>query len=621
MFESVAGELRGNVPNELAHVLGADRQETRRAMEVGLPSLIGGLRDKTLEPDGADSLAELLTTDAGVPVGDVSEYIGSGDARRGAGILDQVFGERGEAALTSLGKASGLSTRLLAQVMSVLAPVATGWLGEKARADDLDAEGVTRLLADETASLEDRGFGKVLTLLGGAGATATAAVAASSAPTQVQPAVVDPIEPVDMGAPVVEAPPTVQLDTGPSRVEVDTSTAVVPVSDFEIEGSGRSGLGRLWWVLAALVGIVLIALLVSRCGDDGNGTEPADESTATETPTVNTEGVPPTDPQPAPDEAPLVQQDLDRALAPFPNVMGVVNGDQAVLTGTVPDEGTRDFVASVAAQVAGIQGVDNQVQVAGNSGNLVTTVLQGRGDLSTLNTLLGEANLGDALSGNGPFTVFAPTNEAFALINEQLNTLRGDPQQLRDVLLYHVVPGNFPAADLATQQILPTSQGEQISVSFDGTTIRLNDLVMVTETDITADNGVIHVITGVLTPPSGGASGGLELSAALSLDPITFEPGSSNLTAEGQAQLDIVVAFLLENPQSVEIVGHTDADGDEGFNQTLSQDRANSVRQYLIDNGIGGDSLTATGKGEAEPVAPNDTEENKAKNRRIEFNT
>lgn len=652
MFDSVAGLLRGEAPTHLANALGADRQDTRRAMEVGLPALIGGLRDKTNEAGGADDLFELLQSDQPNPVSNVGGYLAAGDPKQGASQLDRVFGDRGESALTSLGKASGLSTRLLAQVMSMLAPVATGWLSNKAKDDALDAQGVRSYLADETRTLEDRGFGKVFTLLGGASAGAAAAAPSAKVGAAMPDADVDPGMPAEIGGDVPAdgtyadgayadggyadgeyaaegqlddvhaSAPTVVVDGG-ERVEVDTgdSFELAPPHEYETVEADRGG--WLWWVVAALATIVFLALLISQCG--GGGDDPNTE--AAETPAATAE--PSGDsviPEPAPAApAPVgnsIQDELNTALAPYPGVTGIVDGDIATLTGSADTEQIRVAAGDVAAGVAGIASVNNQITVV-NPGNTVDRVIASRPELSTLSVLLTESELSNPLAAGGPFTVFAPSDEAFSSLGDSLTALRQDSTALNQTLSYHVVSGAFPAAELANQPLLTTVQGDSIQVAADGASVRINGVTLVLEADIQADNGVVHIVSGVLNPPSlgGGISGGIELGSTLGLNPITFAPGSANLTAEGQAELDRVVQFLQESPQPVEIAGHTDADGDEASNQALSESRANAVRDYLVNAGIPADSLTAVGFGETQPIAPNDKPEDKAKNRRIEFNT
>ncbi len=104
------------------------------------------------------------------------------------------------------------------------------------------------------------------------------------------------------------------------------------------------------------------------------------------------------------------------------------------------------------------------------------------------------------------------------------------------------------------------------------------------------------------------------------LNNITFEVNSYNLGAQSYEELDKLVTYLLENQDyRVEVAAHTDDVGGEDFNLTLSNLRANSVLEYLQDHAIAVDRLMAQGYGESVPLFPNDTETNRAKNRRVEF--
>ena len=138
------------------------------------------------------------------------------------------------------------------------------------------------------------------------------------------------------------------------------------------------------------------------------------------------------------------------------------------------------------------------------------------GRFSTLVAAVQAAGLAETLSGEGPFTVFAPTDEAFAALPEgTLDNLLlpENKQQLTDILLYHVVPGKVMAADVAGMngQMADTAlEGQQISIQADMGSVSLNENVNVIETDIEASNGVIHVIDSVLLPPSGETETGME---------------------------------------------------------------------------------------------------------------
>jgi uncharacterized surface protein with fasciclin (FAS1) repeats len=121
------------------------------------------------------------------------------------------------------------------------------------------------------------------------------------------------------------------------------------------------------------------------------------------------------------------------------------------------------------------------------------------GNFNTLVIAIQEAGLVETLKGEGPFTVFAPTDEAFAKIPEdQLKALLADKEQLTAVLTYHVVSGRVMAADVAGLTSATTVEGQDIRIdTSDG--VKVND-ANVTQTDIVASNGVIHVIDTVIIP-------------------------------------------------------------------------------------------------------------------------
>jgi uncharacterized surface protein with fasciclin (FAS1) repeats len=121
------------------------------------------------------------------------------------------------------------------------------------------------------------------------------------------------------------------------------------------------------------------------------------------------------------------------------------------------------------------------------------------GKFNTLVQAVQAAGLVETLSGEGPFTVFAPTDEAFAQIPaETLQAVLADKEKLTAILTYHVVPGKLMAADVVRSTQLQTVQGQSITVSTEGG-VRV-DNANVIQTDIEADNGVIHVIDQVIMP-------------------------------------------------------------------------------------------------------------------------
>jgi len=120
------------------------------------------------------------------------------------------------------------------------------------------------------------------------------------------------------------------------------------------------------------------------------------------------------------------------------------------------------------------------------------------GSFNTLATALQEADLIATLKGDGPFTVFAPTDAAFAKVpQDQLNALLADKAMLIKVLTYHVVPGKIMAADVTAGQVT-TVEGQALTITTDNGVMVNNANVI--KTDIVASNGVIHVIDTVVLP-------------------------------------------------------------------------------------------------------------------------
>jgi uncharacterized surface protein with fasciclin (FAS1) repeats len=120
--------------------------------------------------------------------------------------------------------------------------------------------------------------------------------------------------------------------------------------------------------------------------------------------------------------------------------------------------------------------------------------------LSTLNRLLAQADLADTLRGPGPFTVFAPSDEAFKSVPAKtLAELGSDKEWLKAVLTYHVVPGKTMAADVKNANA-KTVNGANLALARAGTMVTVEDAVVV-QADVAASNGVVHVIDRVLIPP------------------------------------------------------------------------------------------------------------------------
>ncbi len=165
-----------------------------------------------------------------------------------------------------------------------------------------------------------------------------------------------------------------------------------------------------------------------------------------------------------------------------------------------PQQQVQQAAAEQPAEDAQAQDQTQQQAQAETPGTIVDiAVADGR--FETLVAAVQAADLVETLQGDGPFTVFAPTDDAFAALPEgTVAALLQDIPALTNILLYHVVAGDVRAADVVALESAVTVQGESVSITVEGDSVRINDSLVVIA-DIVASNGVIHVIDAVLLPP------------------------------------------------------------------------------------------------------------------------
>ncbi|WP_428513224.1 fasciclin domain-containing protein [Roseovarius sp.] len=156
----------------------------------------------------------------------------------------------------------------------------------------------------------------------------------------------------------------------------------------------------------------------------------------------------------------------------------------------------RTYLALTAATLLG-----GATTAFAESGKDIVDTATEAGDFSTLLAAAEAAGLVETLKGDGPFTVFAPTDEAFAALPEgTVDTLLlpENKDQLTSILTYHVVPGKVMSGDLSDGMTAETVQGTEVTIGTEGG-VTVNGANVVTA-DIEASNGVIHVIDGVIMP-------------------------------------------------------------------------------------------------------------------------
>jgi len=158
---------------------------------------------------------------------------------------------------------------------------------------------------------------------------------------------------------------------------------------------------------------------------------------------------------------------------------------------------SRIKAAAIALPVLAVAG-------AANAADIVDTAARA-GSFNTLVAAVKAAGLAETLKGEGPFTVFAPTDEAFAKLPEgtvEKLLMPENKAQLVTILTYHVVPGKTMSSDIAGKKLeVATVEGEQLSIDASDGAVMV-DNAKVVQADVEADNGVIHVIDTVMMPPS-----------------------------------------------------------------------------------------------------------------------
>ena len=213
----------------------------------------------------------------------------------------------------------------------------------------------------------------------------------------------------------------------------------------------------------------------------------------------------------------------------------------------------------------------------------VFDVIAGSEVHNTLEAAITAAGLIETLEGDGPFTVFAPTDAAFAALPEgTVDALLADPTgQLTDILLYHVVAGLALAADLSDGQVITTVLGEDVTVTITPEGVFINDAEVIV-TDLLADNGVVHVIDAVLLPPA----------------PITVMDIIATSEVHNTLEAAITAAGLVETLQSAgpfTVFAPTDdafAALPEGTVEALLADPTGQLTDILLYHVVAGQTLS-----------------------------
>ncbi len=552
----------GGALGAASSALGSNETNTRSALTAAVPMLLGSMGKRANTSEGASAIFDLVQKNDGSILNDQrAAFTGSDDGGVGEALVGGLLGGGRDRVTQGLARHSGLDLSQIAKLLPMVAPLVMGFLGKKQTDGNLDQAALAGTLANERVAMESAGFGSLLGLLDGGdeeadergflGAFSGLAAGGLAAGG------------LAAGGTAAASKLTGGVSKAASTVTGATvtgaTTRATPVAAHTEERKGGLAKVLIPLLLIGLLGFGIWAFLQGRDGDDT-------AATAADTTTTQLEEM----------------------------------AEEAEAVASEPEEEPAEEVAM--ADADGF--IDGNILDAGDKS----------GEVGGFLSAVTATGLNAELDGDGPFTIFAPSDEALASLPESVIS---DPAQLERVLRNHVVEGDFPA-DALVDGPLTSLDGSALNVALGSGSPVING-ANVTTAGLGGANGTMHVIDQVLLPADLIASTGGSLNEALGIQPINFEVGSAVITADSTAVLDGAAEFLLANGTVVEIAGHTDADGDDASNLALSQARAEAVMAYLADKGVPAENMTAVGYGETQPVASNDTPEGKAENRRIEF--
>lgn len=544
--------------------LRTNEADTRSMLGSAIPAVLAGLGAQS-GGDGASALHGLVSTDKGGLLASIGSFFEQGD-RTGlaSGLVGSLFGKQRGAIEGHISNESGVDISSVTRFLPMLAPAVMSMLGKIGDDDSLDADGLSEQLATIGAAgplgdiLEQADDDDRSGFLDGIASLAGAGGLGALIPS--------------MGAATGGG---AGAGAGVAAAAASAGAVGAGAAGYDYNDRDRTGLG--WLIPAFLIaGGLILGLILWQCGN--SEVRQAAVETIEE-----------------PEAEPVVEAEPEPTAAPEP-------------TATPEPEPEPEPTATPAPEPTAVPVVT------------IADLAVGTPELSTLVGVADQLGLVPVLADPdaGPFTVFAPTNDAFEAAGDVVARL--DEDQLATTVGFHVVPGVVTSDQVVAGAEFETLAGETLRIGADGT---LPGGFGVIQADVTADNGIVHIVEGVLVPGSIQRSlATADVNALLRLEPIQFAVGSAEILPESVPTLDNAIVVLTNVPAGtqLEVQGHTDSDGGDAGNLALSDARANSVVAYLTAGGVDPEILTPVGYGETQLlIDPDLTPEDKQQNRRIEF--
>ncbi len=310
-----------------------------------------------------------------------------------------------------------------------------------------------------------------------------------------------------------------------------------------------------------------------------------------------------------------------------PSAVAIAYAGQSVtLSGVVPDAATKEAMAAAAAE-----GFDGEVIDELTIDNSTTT------EGGTV-TITGSASSPDEAEGMVARFAGLATGAGYGVTDNILTEEPADVMPSEVTIDYSTdevtLTGVVPSRDVADAMVATVSDnfdGEVIDeLEVDDAITAIGTVTILGTIDPLAHSSFVTAV-GEVAEGAGyavddqledaeEASLEIELDALFELEPIEFDSGSANIRATSRSTLESAAEIILANPGgTIEVQGHTDNEGDAGFNQQLSQQRADAVVNFLIGEGVDAGTISAVGYGQDQPIDTNDTPEGRQNNRRIKF--
>ncbi len=613
LLDLLQSHLGKQVISKASSYLGESNNKTKSAMGSILPSILGGLMSKASTKKGAKDLFNMLDDDMhdGSILEDVGGLFAGGDTSDavqgfGGAILKNLFGNKQDGLLDMVTKSSGIKRSSAGSLLSMAAPIVMGMLGKQKNSLGLDANGLVRLLMGQSGMVQKAAPAGLASLLGFSSFDKLVSTTQNNFGADLG----------DLGVVTSSgSTSTKATHTSTRTVEKETSNKRAAAATAASTSSSSKGGGFSWMkVLLPLLLLFLIGgFLFSQFKGCGSASQTAENITKKTGELASATGD-------AVKGAAVKTGEMAKGAASATGdaVKGAASATGDAVKGAAEKTGelasaTGDAVKGAASATGkAVKGAAEKTgemakDAASATGNAVKGAAETAKDAASAT---GKAVKGAAeKTGEMAKDAASATGKAVKGAAEKTGEMAKDAASATG----KAVKG---AAEKTGEAVKATGDAAK------GAAKATKNAVKSATASATPDAKALKL-------PGGSVSGNLANflskkgaagNKAFTLSDVKFASGSANLTGNSKKQLDNVAKVLKAYPNvAIELQGHTDSSGNADKNQQLSERRAKAVKTYLVNKGVATKSLASKGYGSTKPVASNDTQEGKRKNRRTDL--